>query len=184
MPVEFSQLSFDEVFLQYKEKFIGFALSYVGDRQVAEDIVVDAFMTYWEKRDRLAADTNIPAYVLTVVKNRCLTWLRDRKLHEDILSKMAQREQWRMQMQIASLESLQPHQLFTQEMQTTVRNTLNLLPEKTRQVFLMSRYQQKSHKEIATLLGISLKTVEFHISKATKVLKERLKDYTFLLFFV
>ncbi|MCD8080067.1 MAG: RNA polymerase sigma-70 factor [Bacteroides sp.] len=184
MSVDFNQLSFDEVFLHYKEKFIGFAISYVGHRQAAEDIVVDAFMTYWENRGRLAADTNIPAYVLTVVKNRCLTWLRDRKLHEDILDKMARREQWRVQMQIASLESLEPHHIFTQEMQATVRHTLNLLPEKTRQVFLMSRYQHKSHKEIAGLLGISLKTVEFHITKATKVLRERLKDYSFLLFFI
>lgn len=177
MSTYFENMSFDEVFLKFKERFIRFSRAYVSDRQVAEDIVTDAFIAYWENRARLSDNTNIPAYILTVIRNKCLTYLRDAKLHEDILADLVKVEEWKLQMQIASLEACNPFEIFTMETYECVRKAFCELLEKTRKVFWLSRYESKTHKEIASELEISIKTVEFHITKATKMLKDKLKDY-------
>ena len=85
--------SFDEIYLAYRAKFIRFALFYVSNRQAAEDIVTDSFVYYWENKSRLPKDTNVPAYILTCVKNRCLTFLRDTQLHQEILSGIQELEE-------------------------------------------------------------------------------------------
>lgn len=176
--------SFDEIYLAYRTKFIRFALFYVSNRQVAEDIVTDSFVYYWENKFRLPEDTNVPAYILTCVKNRCLTFLRDSQLHQDILSGLQELEEWKLHLKISSLEACEPFDLFTLEMHELVNQAMSRLPEKTRRIFLMSRMGDLSHKEIAERTGLSVKTVEFHITKAIKLLRNYLKDYAFLAFFL
>lgn len=175
--------SFDDIYLAYRTKFIRFALFYVSDRQAAEDIVTDSFVYYWENKSRLPEDTNVPAYILTCVKNRCLTFLRDNQLHQEILSRIQELEEWKLHLKISSLEACEPFDLFTLEMHELVKQALDKLPAKTRRIFLMSRMGDLSHHEIAERTGLSVKTVEFHISKAIKLLRKFLKDYAFLAFF-
>lgn len=177
-------LSFNDIYLSYQDKFIRFALFYVSNRQVAEDIVTDSFMNYWESRNRLPADTNIPAYILTCVKNRCLTFLRDARLHEEVLLGIKELEEWKIQLKISSLEACDPFELFTAEMQELVNRAINSLPAKTKQIFVMSRLEELSHKEIAAKTGLSTKSVEFHLAKATKILREKLKNYYILILFI
>lgn len=76
-----------------------------------------------------------------------------------------------------TLEDFEPYEVFTKEIQEIVDRTLDALPEQTRKIFVMSRNENKSHKEIAELLDITTKGVEFHISKATRTLRLALKDY-------
>mgnify|MGYP000038949010 FL=1 len=176
--------SFDEIYLAYRAKFIRFALFYVSNRQAAEDIVTDSFVYYWENKSRLPEDTNVPAYILTCVKNRCLTFLRDTQLHQEILFGIQELEEWKLQLKISSLEACEPFDLFTLEMHELVRQAMNKLPAKTRRIFLMSRLGDLSHKEIAEQTGLSVKTVEFHITKAIKLLRKYLKNYTWGIFFL
>ena len=68
-----------------------------------------------------------------------------------------------------------------QELQFLVKKTLKTLPAQTREIFIRSRYYNQNHKEIANALGVSTKTVEFHITKALKALRISLKDYIPLL---
>ena len=87
-------------------------------------------------------------------------------------------------LKITTLEACDPEELFSSEAQRLIDETLESLPEKTRTIFIMSRYENKTHKEIAEHLGLSTKSIEFHISKALGVLRKRLKDYLpfFLIF--
>lgn len=175
---------FNDIYLSYQDKFIRFAMFYVSNRQVAEDIVTDSFMNYWERRKSLPADINIPAYILTCVKNRCLTFLRDTRLHEEALLGIKELEEWKIQVKISSLEACDPFELFTSEMQELVNRAIDSLPTKTKHIFVMSRLEELSHKEIAAKTGLSTKSVEFHLAKATKILREKLKDYYILILFI
>ena len=168
---------FASLFEQYKEPFILFANSYLRDRVVAEDIFIEAMMQYWEKRQELPSDTNVPAYILTTIKNKALNHLRHLDIKLEAETEMFNHQTRELNFRIFSLESCDPTDLFSSEMQSIIRKTMNELDEKTKQIFYKSRYENKTNREIAEELDISIKTVEFHISKALKLYRARLKDY-------
>lgn len=168
----------------YKGRFISFANSYVQDFSVAEDFTMEAFMDYWEMKDMLQPDSNVPAYILTLIKHKCLNHLKRCQLHEDISQRLRAVAEWELNLQISSLEVCEPTELFTTEIKEIVNTTLQQLPEQTRRIFLMSRVGNKTRKEIANELNMTSKGVEYHIAKALSALRINLKDYYTLLPFL
>lgn len=168
---------FNQLFSNYKERFIRFANTYVRDTSLAEDFTIDAFMYYWENRTTIDTHSNPPAYILTTIKHKCLNHLQSVQVRQDVSEKLREHAEWELQTRIRSLEACEPYQLFTAEIQEIVNRSLKELPERTREIFLLSRKENYTHKEIADKFALSTKSVEFHISKAIKILRENLKDY-------
>jgi RNA polymerase sigma-70 factor (ECF subfamily) len=145
---------------------------------VAEDIVNDCFITFWENREKIDLAQNIPGYILTSIKNRCLNHLRDqstrlkaqRDIHSSALRLMAQ--------QIATLETNDPESLFAGEIALIIENELKMMPEGTRSIFLAARFDDMTYKQVAEKFGLSVNQVSFEIRKASKILQEAFKDYT------
>ena len=173
--------AFNRLFGEYQQRFIRFAGTYVSDAATAEDIVMESFMAAWEKRDMLSASA-FPPYALTIVKNKCLNHLRSQGVRlraaEDIHSHGARM----LRTRISTLEACNPEELFSEEARRLVNETLDRLPEKTRAIFIRSRFDGKSYKEIAAEMDVTVKGVEFEVSKAMKILRVALKDY--LAFFI
>ncbi len=168
----------------YKGRFISFANSYVQEFSVAEDFTMEAFMDYWEMREMLQPDSNVPAYILTLIKHKCLNHLKRKQLQEDVSQRLRTVAEWELNLQISSLEVCEPTELFTTEIKEIVNRTLQQLPEQTRRIFLMSRFENKTRKEIADELNMTSKGVEYHISKALAALRVNLKDYYTILPFL
>ncbi|HEX3008343.1 MAG TPA: RNA polymerase sigma-70 factor [Bacteroidales bacterium] len=169
--------TFKEVFFTYYPSLLNFANSYIHDRFVAENAVQDAFITFWEKKEDLDPNTNVRAFLGTIVKHKALNILektRNRSRINENIQNIKLRE---INIQINSLQALNPEELFGNEIEDIISKALEELPENTRQVFVMSRYDNISHQKIAQQLGISTKGVEYHITKALKHLKSRLADY-------
>lgn len=175
--------SFNQLYNDYKSRFVHFANTYVGDSMIAEDIAIESLMYYWENRRNLAPGSNIQAYILTTIKHKCLNYLQRLRTQEEIVEYLKNCDTWELNLRIATLEACNPEKLFSDELQTLVDKALDTLPEQTRDIFVRSRYNNQSHKDIAEALGVSTKTVEFHITKALKVLRIALKDYFPLLAF-
>lgn len=168
---------------KYRQRFIIFADNYVHDTMIAEDIVMESFMYYWENRERLDEEVNVPAYVLTVVKHKCIDNIREKKHFIELSGESEDLTTWELSFQLDALEQFDPHTIYTEEIDFLINKALESLSEQTRQVFIMSRYENKSYNEIASLLGISEKGVEYHMSKAFRVLRTYLKDYLPVLMF-
>lgn len=169
--------SFSAFFSEYRTRFIRFAAGYLRDSQLAEDFVVDSMMVFWQRRAELPADTNPPAYVLTILKNKCIDHLRRLRHNQEFLDRQTREQVWDLNTRIASLEDFIPEEVFTQEIQEIVAKAVAGLSEESRQVFLMSRRQGLSHKQIAARMGITEKGVEYHITKVNRLLRSALKDY-------
>lgn len=168
---------FADLLSNYKKGFIYFAYSFIGDQMAAEDIVLESLMNYWENRSKLAPGSNIRAYILTVIKNKCLNYLQHQRTREEAESYIQASDTWELNLHISTLEAINPGKIFSDEIQKIVDETLITLPEQTRIIFMKSRYDNLSHKEIAEQMGLSTKSIEFHITKALKVLRIALKDY-------
>lgn len=176
---------FSKLYTNYRLRFIRFAQTYLSDASLAEDIVMESLAYYWEHRKELKNDENIPAYLLTVIKHKCLNHLRQERLHNERDSLLSEVGLWELDFKINTLSSCDPYELYSNEVQEIVNRTLKKLPSKTRQIFLMNRYENISYPEIAKKLDLNQKTIEYHISKALKELRIALKDYfPSLIFFI
>lgn len=165
--------------------FINLANTYVRDWNMAEDITAEAIIYYWENRHILSEVTNIPAYILTIIKHKSLNHLRHLQIEEEYSENIKTYNEWELNTRIASLEACEPYELFTEEIKEIIQKTLDELPERTRRIFIMNRYENKTYKEIAASMNMTVKGVDFHICKALKVFQTNLKDYfpIFLYFF-
>ena len=169
--------TFNDFFTEYRQRFVRFVTSYLRDDTLAEDVVVESMMAFWTGREALPDDTNVPAYVLRIIRNRCIDLLRRKKTGQVFLDRFAKSHEWDLSMRISSLEDFIPEKVFTNEIQQIVSRTVASMSEETRRVYSLSYREGRSHKEIASRLGISEKGVEYHITKVHRLLREALKDY-------
>lgn len=174
--------SFNEIYTSYYKKSFFFAKSYVHDDLAAEDIASESLIKLWEKLKTEKIDY-IEPLLLTILKNKALDYLKHEEVKRTAFESMADWHQQELSIRISTLESCDPNEIFSDEVESIIRETLKLLPEQTRQIFLLSRFENKSNKEIAEQMGISIKGVEYHISKALKALRITLKDYLLLFYF-
>ena len=114
---------------------------------------------------------------MEVVKHKSLNHLRNQRIREDIEQNLWTHMERIRKLKITTLEACDPEELFSSEAQRLINEGLESLPEKTRTIFIMSRYENKTHKEIADHFHLSTKSIEFHISKALGILRKKLKDY-------
>ena len=144
---------------------------FAGDilMQNGEEIALDVFTALWEKRKTIEIKLSIKAYLLTSARNRTLNYLRD---HEQELYTE----------NISLFESaIEEYPLEMKELEQLINEAIYALPDKCREVFLKSRMENRSNKEIATDMNITVKTVEAQITKALKHIKTHLgKGYHYL----
>lgn len=168
---------FEAVYTQYYARFVIIARRYVRDVAVAEDIVMESFASFWENRERIALETNLPAYVATSVRNNCLNWLNAQTLHLAKLHDIHSLQTRNIVASIRSLNACDPQRLFTDEIRTIVECEMLTMPQVTRQVFELSRFCGKTYAEIAEALGISQRRVTSEMQRALAIMRNALKDY-------
>ena len=167
---------FKVAFETYYPRLLRFAEAYVGDRFEAENIVQDVFLRLWEKRASLPEDINLLAWLLTMVKNQCLDFLRHRQVVERHTVDWDTFQDREASFNCYAISRFDAEQLDVEALERMVEKAVNELPEQCRKVFELSRYDGLKYKEIAAKMGISVKTVETHISHALKILRVALKD--------
>lgn len=180
--VDVDTRAFNRLFSEYQQRYIRFARSYVSDAAVAEDLVMESFVAAWENRAGLTT-ASFPPYTLTIVKNKCLNHLRAQAVRLRAAEDIHSHGMRMLHTRITTLEACDPQELFSEEARRLVKQALDALPERTREIFIRSRFQGQSYKEIAAEMGTTVKSVEFEVSKAMKLLCVSLKDYLPLLAF-
>ena len=170
------EAAFKVIYNRFAPRLYYFVYEYVPQNDIVENIVQDTFMALWDKRSKLADNTNLGAYLFTVAKNNCLYKLRDQR-YKQKLFESANINEPELKANLVALDVLDTSVIAFTEIEQIIRDTLNQLPPQCRTVFNLSRFEEKKNKEIADELGISLKAVEGHISKALKLFRISLKDY-------
>lgn len=158
--------NFELIFREFFKPLVWHAYKYLKNLEQAKDIVHNAFVKVWEKKDELDTDKNIKSYLFLAVSNLCINYLRDNKKNISI----EQVPQIRKETEKSS------DWLEYSEVEEKIIRTLDKLPAKTREIFLMSRDLNMKNQQIADNLNVSIKTVEAAITKALKELRNFLKN--------
>ena len=162
--------AFCELYAAYKNRLIYFAMRLLKSREYAEDVFQDAFTVVWQSRRFIDPDASFSSYLYTIIRNRLLNQLRDaaneEKLKESILS------------QALDYTDDTKREVMLNDLKFIISRALEQLTPRQREIFEMSREAQLSHKEIAGELGISVNTVQEHISSSLKIIRTYLIKYS------
>lgn len=156
-----TEKDFEVIFKKYFVAITSYCNRFVNDVDEAKDIAHKAFLKIWEKRDAIPDGSNIPALLYRISHNLSINYIRDNKKFtssEELFQEEADSHEADSEIRAAELES-------------TIVSTVNGLPDKIKRVFVLSRYEKLTNNAIAEQLGISIKTVEAHITSALKTLR-------------
>jgi len=158
------QKALELLFSIYFPRLNDFARNVVKDDVISQDIVQDVFVQIWEKRAKIE-NINMEAYLFRLVRNRCIDYIKHLKVVNNRMQEIQISSKYEELYRIDFIGN-EPYVLIEKELKTKIEETIQSLPERCREVFVMSRMNGLKNKEIAEKLGINIKNVERHLSRA------------------
>jgi RNA polymerase sigma-70 factor (ECF subfamily) len=166
---------FDYFFDKYYQGLCVYAYRMLKSNTEAEDLVQDFFVRILENRATISIETSVKSYFIRSVHNRCLDNLAHQKVKIN-------HEQFRLKMM--SEEDLQEYPLLDSELARQIEQAIQNLPDVIRETFMLNRFEGLSYQQIAKQENVSVKAIEYRISKALTILRKDLGDYLLFLLFV
>lgn len=166
---EGSEMAFEKLYRLYSERLLGYLLKLLKSEDIACEILQDAFIKVWHNRRNIDPEQSFRSYLFRIAENLVYDFFRkaarDKKL-QAVLINNACKDYSPVEERLCLKEN---HQLL--------RSAIDTLPPKRRQVFQLIKIEERSYEEVSRLLQISVSTINDHIVKATKSIRENLERY-------
>ena len=168
--------AFDQIFKKYGDRLFGFALKHLKSKEEAEGLVQDVFLKIWKNRKSLKNESSLKSYLFTIAYHNMCKIFRKKQIHEKFLEERSSTANATINLE----EQLEYKATLEQ-----VDQLIDKLPEKQRIIFIKSRKEGKSTREIADEMNLAPGTVDNQISAALKFLRKKLSstNLAVLLFF-
>lgn len=167
--------AFREIYLRYWPEVFLIAYRKVHHKSLAEELAQNLFISLWERR--LESNIrNLRSYLFSSLKYNIVNHYKSQIVHEKYLSYLDER----------SVDATCPAEqsVLLRDLSEAIEKGVSLLPKKTQQVFILSRMENRSVKDIARALNISEKAVEYHVTQSLKAMRIHLRDFLFLMLFL
>ncbi len=164
---ESSEDAYEMLFHHYYKALIAYCKQFV-EKSDAEEIVQELWLYIWQNREDLNIQSTFKGYLFIACRNRCLTLIRNQSSKASSFYQLSQ---------LAEFSQDAPDFYFEKELEEIVKKSIDRLPEKFKEAFILNRYEDLTYKEIAEKLGVSSKTVDYRIQMALKLLRKDLKKY-------
>ena len=158
-----------------------FAYQYVRSYPIAEDLVQDVFLKLIESEIDITQYNNIGSLLYTILRNKCINYIKHKLVEDKYLYSISELNYLTAHQIALEDESIQ--MINNNEINKMLRDAIMSLPELMREVFILSKFKKKKYKEIAQICGISPRSVEYQMSKATSILKKVLGPYYIIAIF-
>jgi len=163
--VEWNENTFEKLYDEYYSSLCFFANKYLQDLDLSRSLVQELFVNLWLKREKIVVRDSIKPYLYKAVRNKSIDYLRESKKSVR-LSDISE----------SRLNSPFEDKLEEAELNNRINQSINELPEKCREIFLLCRFEGLKYNQIADKLNISVKTVEMQMGIALKKLRSKLSD--------
>ncbi len=168
--------AFDLIFKKYGDRLFGFALKYLKSKEETEELVQDVFLKIWENKKNIKKESSLKSYLFTIAYHNMCRIFRKKHINEKFKEEISTIEN-----HVFNLEEQLEYKATLEQ----INKLIDKLPEKQKVIFIKSRNEGKSSKEIANEMNLASGTVDNHISLAIKHLRKNIKNNNFelLLFF-
>ena len=160
--------AYEKVFNRYYSTLCAYARLFIKSSEACENIVQELMLWIWENHSELHITESLSKYLFTATRNRCLKHISHEMVERRVLDEM----QKKLHGQFES-----PDFYIIKALESRIQAAIAQLPESYRQAFELNRYEKKTYDEIASMLGVSSKTIDYRIQQALKLLRASLKDY-------
>ncbi|WP_439183766.1 RNA polymerase sigma-70 factor [Carboxylicivirga taeanensis] len=160
------------IFTELQPALVSYAKEYVIDADMAANLVQEAFLGLWERRNGIKEGTVLNAYLFKSVRNNCLNYLRHLKVADRYVGQVSV-----MSLNYEALKDKSAERLLEAEIMERLHAAIDKMTPQCRNVFVLSRFEGRSYKEIAQELGVAEKTVENQMGKALKVARKELQEF-------
>jgi RNA polymerase sigma-70 factor (ECF subfamily) len=161
------EAALEQIFHHYYPRLYKFSKSFLKLEDGIDDLLQEVFLKIWQNRKNITSTATFNSYIFTITRNLLLNELRSRLNNQKIKDKLQE------------LSVAEEYSLFSQieynDLQEKIDQAITELPARQQQIFLLSRKNGLSHKEIAEKLEVSTKTVEYNIAQSTNFLKQKFK---------
>ncbi len=160
--------AYEEIFTRYYSTLCAYTRLYVRGGEIGENIIQDLMLWLWENRTTLHITESLSRYLFRATRNRCLKYLNHEMIERRVLGQLSEKLHDQFET---------PDFYVIEELQERIRKAVEQLPPSYREAFELNRFQHKTYEEIAILLNVSPKTVDYRIQQSLKILRITLKEY-------
>lgn len=164
--------AFDELYFRYRDLLVRFVYVRMKSVPIAEEIVQEVFTTIWERRKTIQIQKSFMAYIYTSVRYKTLDYIKSHAVTDQYIQDVLDRNDI-----VHSASNSTEDSIYYEELQNAVDKATDLLPKKSKEVFILSRIKNYSNKEIADELNVSLDTVKYHITYSLKFMRTYLGEF-------
>ena len=160
-------MSYERLFMRYYPRFRVFVLRFIREEATTEDILQNIFLKLWINRHSLQEDLSVTAYIFVLAKNEIYNYLRYKRTH---ITAPYEEQLFSGTLSVPGVD----REYDYTELEANLQAAIDELPTKRREIFRLNRYEFKSAKEIAEMLGLSVRTVEKQIELSLKHIRNKL----------
>ncbi len=161
--------AFEQVFRDNFKPLTAYANALLRDMDLAQEVVQEFFYTYWKNREHIAINNSLNAYMYQSIKNLALKQIERQRVRTQYANRVG--------LETPEMGQSPSQGVETAEVQRLISRTLNQMPDRCRQIFLLSRTQGLKYQQIADRLKISVKTVEVNMGKALMMFRNALEQF-------
>ncbi len=160
---EGNKLAFNIIFDKYYAQLCDFSLMMIGNKQLAEEVVADVLANIWIKKNTIEISHSLKAYLFKSTRNMTISYIRKIKSNTVNIDDSIQFQ--------PTTDSNPENDIIQKENIASIENILSIIPDKSRIIFKMHRFEKLKYQEISQILDVSIKTVEKHMGKAIKIMR-------------
>jgi RNA polymerase sigma-70 factor, ECF subfamily len=160
--------AFKELYYNYHKRLFNFSLKILRNTQEAEDLVQEVFVAIWETRGELDENKSFTSFIFMIAKNKALNKIKKKLSHQVYVDYIQKETQYRNDLR----KDIESHELIK-----FIEKTIHELPGKTKKIFLLSRNEGLTYREIAQKLNISDNIVDHEIRKSLQYIKNKIKKF-------
>ena len=167
-----NMFAFDVLYKKYCKRVYRFGYSILKSQEESENLMQDVFLNLWENRDKVEKDSSIKSYVFTITYNSAISIIRKKARESDFVE------------YVKTLQEINEDpvnmELEYNELVNKLDEIIRELPQRQKEVYLLQKVEGLKYSEIAERLNISVNTIENHMSRALKTIREKLGNYSLI----